>query len=101
MDMIGAANDIVNRADQIFVVGKGLTKTGTKLLATEVADMAIGDLEAMLETNKIDPTMIGKLVHDFIDLAKALVRMVLILSLNVIFEVHIWKLNVFPLIKAT
>lgn len=99
--MIGAANDIVNRADQIFIVGKGLSKIGTELLGAELANMTIGDLEAMLETNKIDPTMIAKLVHDFIDLAKALVRMVLILSLNVIFEVHIWKLNVFPLIKAT
>ncbi|XP_053400990.1 uncharacterized protein LOC123541000 [Mercenaria mercenaria] len=72
LDMIGSANDIVSRADQLFVVGKGLSKEGTKLLGAQLANMTIGDLEAMLEVNKVDPTMIGKLVHDFIDLAKAL-----------------------------
>ena len=81
--MIGAANDIVNRADQIFIVGKGLSKIGTELLGAELANMTIGDLEAMLETNKIDPTMIAKLVHDFIDLAKALVRVMHILNVIV------------------
>jgi hypothetical protein len=72
--MIDEVNDIVTRTDQLFVVGMGLSKKGTELLGAELANMTIGDLEAMLETNKVDPTMIGKLVHDFIDLAKALVR---------------------------
>ena len=71
--MIGDVNDIVKRADQLFIVGKGLSKEGTKLLGAQLANMTIGDLEAMLEVNKVDPTLIGKLVHDFIDLAKALV----------------------------
>lgn len=71
--MIGSANAIVNRADQLFVVGSGLTKEGSRMLGAQLANMTIGDLEAMLEVNKVDPTSISELVNDFIDLAKALV----------------------------
>ena len=71
--MIGNVNDVVSRADQLFVVGKGLSKEGAKLLGAQLANMTIGDIEAMLQTNKIDPFVIKDLVADFIDLAKALV----------------------------
>ena len=66
-------NDIAGRAEQIFIVGKGLSKEGTKLLGEQLAGMTIGDLEAMLETNKVDPFLVQQIVKDFIELAKAIV----------------------------
>jgi hypothetical protein len=72
--MAGFLNDIVQRADQLFVVGNGLSEQGTRLLGALLANMTIGDVEALLERNKVDPTQIRKIVEDFIDLAIALVR---------------------------
>lgn len=74
--MMGTVNDIVSRADQLFVVGKGLSKEGTKLLGAQLANMSIGDLEALLQKNKVDPFLISKIFHDFIDLAKTLVSII-------------------------
>ncbi|XP_060596420.1 uncharacterized protein LOC132750448 [Ruditapes philippinarum] len=71
-EMTGYVNDIVQRADQLFVVGKGLSEQGTRLLAAQLANMAIGDIEALLESNNVNPTQIRKVVENFIDLAIAL-----------------------------
>ena len=71
--MLNSASSIVSRTNQLFVVGKGLTQAGVNLLGAQLANMTIGDLEAMLHTRKIDPFLIRKLVKQFIDLAKALV----------------------------
>ncbi|KAK3612537.1 hypothetical protein CHS0354_024514 [Potamilus streckersoni] len=71
-NMIGKGNDIVGRANQLFIVGQGLTGAGVKLLGNQLANMTIGDLESMLEVNKIDPLKILQLGKDLRDLAKAL-----------------------------
>ena len=65
--------DIAGRAEQIFVVGKGLSKAGAKILGEQLANMSIGDIEAMLETNKVDPFAIQKIIKEFIELARAIV----------------------------
>ena len=65
--------DIAGRAEQIFVVGKGLSKEGTKLLGEQLAAMSVGDLEAMLESNKVDPFLVQQLVKDVMELARAIV----------------------------
>lgn len=71
--MLDAASAIVDKAERLFVVGDGLTEAGVRLLGAQLANMTIGDIEAMLQTNKIDPLVIMQLQNDFIDLAKALV----------------------------
>lgn len=73
LNIFGKVNDLASRANQLFVVGKGLTQAGVNLLGAQLANMTIGDLEAMLHARKIDPFLIRQLVKDFIDLAKALV----------------------------
>ena len=69
--------DIAGRAEQIFVVGKGLSKEGTKLLGEQLAAMSVGDLEAMLESNKADPFLVQQLVKDVMELARAIVGFLL------------------------
>ncbi|WAR05125.1 hypothetical protein MAR_020494 [Mya arenaria] len=70
--MFDDISDTVNRANQLFVVGKGLSKLGTELLGTQLANMTIADIESLLHTKKVDPFKIRNVVKDFIDLAKAL-----------------------------
>ncbi|KAK3612527.1 hypothetical protein CHS0354_024500 [Potamilus streckersoni] len=70
--MIGKGNDIVGRANQLFIVGQGLTGAGAKLLGNQLANMTIGELESMLEMNKIDPLKVIQLGKELRDLAKAL-----------------------------
>mgnify|MGYP000264146681 CR=1 FL=1 len=72
--MLDGASAVVDKANRLFVVGDGLTEAGVKLLGAQLANMSIGDIEAMLQTNKIDPLVIMDLMNDFIELAKALVR---------------------------
>jgi hypothetical protein len=80
-EMTGYVNDIVQRADQLFVVGKGLSEQGTRLLAAQLANMAIGDIEALLESNNVNPTQIRKVVENFIDLAIALVKLLILFKI--------------------
>ena len=56
-----------------FVVGKGLTNSGIKLLGNKLAAMTIADLESMLDMKNVDPLEIWKLTNELKDLAKALV----------------------------
>lgn len=73
VSMMQDASSVIDTADRLFVVGQGLTKAGVNLLGAQLANMTIGDIEAMLQTNKIDPLKIVELQSDFIELAKALV----------------------------
>ena len=73
LEMLVGANEIAESANELFISGEGLSKAGTELLAAQLANMSIGDIEAMLQANKVDPLLIRKLFLDFIDLARALV----------------------------
>ena len=73
LGMLGDANGLAKDADQLFIVGEGLSSEGTRLLGAQLANMTIGDLEALLHTNKVDPFLIKDIAQDFIELAKALV----------------------------
>ena len=71
--MMGATTDIQGRNKQTFVVGKGLSNAGVKLLGDKLANMTIGDLSAMFDMKNIDPMLIYELGVQLKDLAKALV----------------------------
>ena len=58
---------------RMFVVGKGLTNSGIKLLGNKLAAMTIADLESMLDMKNVDPLEVWKLTNELKDLAKALV----------------------------
>ncbi|KAK3612515.1 hypothetical protein CHS0354_024486 [Potamilus streckersoni] len=70
--ILGKVNDIIGRANQLFIVGQGFSGAGVRLLGNQLANMTIGDLESMLEMNKIDPLKVIQLGKDLRDLAKAL-----------------------------
>ena len=53
------------------------TETGIRLLGEKLADMTIADVEALLYANKLDPLKIFQITNDFIDLAKALVWIII------------------------
>ncbi|KAK3609657.1 hypothetical protein CHS0354_035942 [Potamilus streckersoni] len=72
IQMLGTANDIVGRATQTFIVGNGLSKEGLKLLGAKLANMTIGDLEAVLNKESVDPFLLVELAKDLRDLGKAL-----------------------------
>ncbi|KAL3873866.1 hypothetical protein ACJMK2_036950, partial [Sinanodonta woodiana] len=71
--MLGSVADLAGRTGQKFVIGKGLSNAGIQLLGEQLATMTIGDLEAMLSSNKIDPLQVFKLTQDLIDLMRALI----------------------------
>ncbi|VDI54125.1 Hypothetical predicted protein [Mytilus galloprovincialis] len=71
-DMLSTATDIVGRADQVFIVGKGLSNSGVKMLGEKLANMTIGEIKAMLDLRNLDPVLIIELFGQLKDLAKAL-----------------------------
>lgn len=73
VSMLSTATDIVGRADQAFVVGKGLSNAGVELLGQKLANMTIGDIKAMLDLKNMDPLVVAKLIGQIKDLAIALV----------------------------
>ncbi|XP_052806221.1 uncharacterized protein LOC128235438 [Mya arenaria] len=72
LEMLGDSNSMISRANQLFIVGKGLSKLGTELLGAQLANMTIGDIESLLHTKKVDPFKIRDIVKAFIDLARVL-----------------------------
>lgn len=74
-DMLSTATDIVGRADQVFIVGKGLSNAGVKMLGEKLAHMTIGEIKAMLDLRNLDPVLIIELFGQLKDLAKALVSL--------------------------
>jgi hypothetical protein len=71
--MLGDTTDIKGRTKQTFIVGKGLTNSGVKLLGEKLAIMTIGDLTSLFEMKNIDPILIYQLGKQLKELAKALV----------------------------
>jgi hypothetical protein len=71
--MLGGTTDIKGRTKQTFIVGKGLTNSGVKLLGEKLAIMTIGDLTSLFEMKNIDPILIYQLGKQLKELAKALV----------------------------
>ena len=60
--------------EKAFVIGKGLTKKGILQLASMLANMTIGDLEALLDLNNIDASVVHQIITDLTSLATELVR---------------------------
>jgi len=71
--MLTSATDLVGRADQMFVVGQGLSNAGVKSLGQKLAGMTIGDIKSMLDLKNMDPVVVAELLVQIKDLAKALV----------------------------
>lgn len=73
--MFDSVKEIAGRANQIFVVGEGLTPAGTKLLGEKLASMTLGDLEAMLDQKNLDPELLVQFTLDLRDLCRVLVSL--------------------------
>ncbi|KAL5014713.1 hypothetical protein ScPMuIL_008983 [Solemya velum] len=71
-NMFDDVKAIAGRDKQIFVVGEGLTQAGGKLLGEKLADMTIGDLEAMLDMKNLDPELLIQFTLELRDLCRAL-----------------------------
>ena len=71
--MMTSATDIVGRANQVFIVGQGLSNAGVEMLGKKLANMTIGDIQSMLDMKNLDPVVVVKLLGQLKDLAKALV----------------------------
>jgi hypothetical protein len=71
--MLTSATDIVGRANQVFIVGQGLSNSGVEMLGKKLANMAIGDIQAMLYMKNLDPVVGVKLLGQLKDLSKGLV----------------------------
>jgi hypothetical protein len=71
--MLTSATDIVGRANQVFIVGQGLSNSGVEMLGKKLANMAIGDIQAMLDMKNLDPVVGVKLLGQLKDLSKGLV----------------------------
>ncbi|XP_052806219.1 uncharacterized protein LOC128235437 [Mya arenaria] len=70
--MLGDAMSVISRANQLYIVGKGLSRLGTEVLGIQLANMTIGDIQSLLHTKKVNPIQIRVIVNDFIDLARVL-----------------------------
>ncbi|KAL5015119.1 hypothetical protein ScPMuIL_009389 [Solemya velum] len=71
-NMFDDVKAIAGRANQIFVVGEGLTPAGGKLLGEKLANMTLGDLEAMLDMKNLDPELLIQFTLELRDLCRAL-----------------------------
>ena len=71
--VLEAASDIIDNAKNAYQIGKGLTKKGVHQLGKMLANLTIGDLEALLDLNNADPSTIHQIIEDLIDLTTALV----------------------------
>ena len=71
--MLEASGEIYDKGKTAYVIGKGLTKAGLIKVGRMLASMTITDLEALLELNNADPTIIHHVIESLIDLTSALV----------------------------
>lgn len=55
-------------------MGQGLNAKGIKLLSQKLANLTIGDLEALLDLKNMDSSQVSLLLSQLKDLAKALVN---------------------------
>lgn len=72
ISMLTSTTDIVGRAEQTFIVGKGLSNAGVELLGQKLANMTIADIKAMLDLKNLDPVVVAELMGQIKDLCKAL-----------------------------
>ncbi|KAK6174798.1 hypothetical protein SNE40_013376 [Patella caerulea] len=70
--ILGVASNIIDNAEQAFVVGKGLTGAGVQLLGAKLSNMTIGEIMAMIDTKNIDPEKALELVKQLRNLGLAL-----------------------------
>jgi hypothetical protein len=47
----------VGRANQVFIVGQGLSNAGVEMLGKKLANMTIGDIQSMLDMKNLDPVV--------------------------------------------
>ena len=73
IEMLEAAEDIVDHAKQTFMIGKGLTRKGLQQLGRQLANMTIIDLASLLEPNNANPTTVHEIIENLISLTTALV----------------------------
>ncbi|XP_041378093.1 uncharacterized protein LOC121390363 [Gigantopelta aegis] len=71
-EMLGSGVEIAGRVHQTFIVGKGLTKAGMKLLSAKMADMTLGEISALLDMKNIDPELALKLAKNIKELIQSL-----------------------------
>ena len=73
IEMLESAEDIVDHANQTFMIGKGLTRKGLQQLGRQLANMTIIDLASLLELNNANPTTVHEIIENLISLTTALV----------------------------
>ena len=58
---------------QSYIIGRGLSLNGTKLLAVKLADMSITDLRNLIDVKHMNTLTVKELLQDVRDLTKSLV----------------------------
>ena len=71
--MMKKVADIQGRLEQAFIPGKGLTGKGAEALALKLANMTIGELQAYIMSEGVDPVLAIQLMKDMKDLLYSLV----------------------------
>ncbi|KAK7494165.1 hypothetical protein BaRGS_00014638, partial [Batillaria attramentaria] len=70
--MLKTVQDIQGRLEQTYVPGKGLTGAGAKALGLKMANMTIGELQAFVMSEGVDPELAIQLMKDMKDLLYSL-----------------------------
>lgn len=73
INLLEDVTDVFKDAKKTYIVGKGLTMKGVQQLGAMLANMTIGDLEALLDLSNIDAVDIHEIISDLIELATTLV----------------------------
>lgn len=71
--MLKTVDDIKGRFESTYIPGKGLTGEGTKALGLKIANMTIGELQAYVMSEGIDPELALELMKDMKNLVSTLV----------------------------
>ena len=58
---------------QSYIIGRGLSLNGTKLLAVKLADMSITDLRNLMDVKHMNTLTVKELLQDIRDVTKSLV----------------------------
>lgn len=70
--MISSGSELDSQ--QSYIIGEGLSKNGTKLLAIKLANLTLLELRNVLDIKQMDQSSINSLLMDLRDLERALVR---------------------------
>lgn len=71
--MLTKVQDVAGSFGEMFVPGKGLTAAGANALGLKIANMTIGELQAYVMAEGVDPELAIQLMKDMKDLLYALV----------------------------